>query len=547
MKPFMVHLFLLCLLPASVVAVNNCSVPPLLLPLKNNTLDDGVALNRGVPVTLGGQPEGFRTTFTLNNTRIRNAQDCDLQGGAANATGCEGASGGVFDIDNTFAIAPDGTWNVSTIDPPPAGATVLQGYDLAFFPGNISIPQFPFEVWSNSQATNKSALALGPSSSVLSILLAIGAIPSKTMGLFFGSRSQNQPADGQWVIGGYDASRVAGPFHNYTIGAGYLGIPCPLQVLVKDVRLTTLNGTFSLFADAGAIVPTCIDPLQNEFTFTQAMYTLFANLTNHPSNPPGDGSANYTTQTYPASAADFIQNLTVQLSDGFTVTIPHYEFLSQERGTDAEGKYAVVNASRAMVAASTGLTDYGVDVPLLGGVFLSQTYLKVDYDSGTFSLAPAALGNVGPSNIISTCVGGATHAPSTGGHKSNAGAIAGGVVGGFAGLALVGAAVWYFGMRKRGPQKEVEEVERKDSTLELAKAGLFRFHRAARGEGEKQGALGDEGKIPRVEKKTPGEEEEIPAEKEKIPAEEEKIPATEENIPAMMERSPIDGTHTELA
>lgn len=118
MKPSMVHLFLLCLLPASVVAVNNCSVPPLLLPLKNNTLNDGVALNRGVPVTLGGQPEGFRTTFTLNNTRIRNARDCDLQGGAANATGCEGASGGVFDIDNTFAIAPDGTWNVSTIDPP---------------------------------------------------------------------------------------------------------------------------------------------------------------------------------------------------------------------------------------------------------------------------------------------------------------------------------------------------------------------------------------------------------------------------------------------
>jgi hypothetical protein len=31
-----------------------------------------------------------------------------------------------------------------------------------------------------------------------------------------------------------------------------------------------------------------------------------------------------------------------------------------------------------MAAVSTGLTDYGVDILLLGGVFLPQNYLLVD-------------------------------------------------------------------------------------------------------------------------------------------------------------------------
>lgn len=45
---------------AMTVSSMNCSIPPLRLPLSNNTFSNGVGRNRGIPISLGtpGQPEG---------------------------------------------------------------------------------------------------------------------------------------------------------------------------------------------------------------------------------------------------------------------------------------------------------------------------------------------------------------------------------------------------------------------------------------------------------------------------------------------------------
>jgi hypothetical protein len=43
---------------ASLVIAENCGVAPLALPLSNVTFGNGIAVNRGVPIQLGGQPEG---------------------------------------------------------------------------------------------------------------------------------------------------------------------------------------------------------------------------------------------------------------------------------------------------------------------------------------------------------------------------------------------------------------------------------------------------------------------------------------------------------
>lgn len=45
---------------ATTVLSMNCSIPPLRLPLSNNTFSNGIGLNRGIPISLGtpGQPEG---------------------------------------------------------------------------------------------------------------------------------------------------------------------------------------------------------------------------------------------------------------------------------------------------------------------------------------------------------------------------------------------------------------------------------------------------------------------------------------------------------
>ena len=300
-------------------------------------------------------------------------------------------------------------------------------------------------------------------SSFISNLLLNDHIPSSAIGLFFGSRSQIKGLDGSLVLGGVDRVRIAGTWTNFTTQAHYTDARCPLQVLVKDVRLNNERGSFSLFADSAATVVACIDPLQNQFTFTQTMYNVFASLTNHPTDPTIEGGSNFTEQTYPLSAAPLLGNLTVELSNGYITEIPNYELVSQERGTDAQGKYAVINDSRLMVAAgTTGTSTLGaVQIPVLGGVYLSQNYLMVDYDSGVFRLAPALLGEMdkNSSHIVKVC-GGMEVDDSTssslgkkGGPKSTsiASPIAGGVVGGLSVLVVIGLLFRWYRKKKKQP------------------------------------------------------------------------------------------------
>ncbi|KAF3390064.1 hypothetical protein DPV78_011788 [Talaromyces pinophilus] len=212
----MLQLALQLALLAVPTCADNCSTTPLLLNLINVTLSDGVAENRGIGILLGGQPEGLCITFTLNNTRVRNAYDCNITGNATAQAQCLGASGGTYDLTrNTFNET--GGFNVSHIDTPPVGATVRRGTDQAQF-GNLTFPAFPFEVWS-ANATNRSAIAFGPQSSVLQHIIDSNTAHSRFLGLFFGSRFESQPQDGELVIGGYNIARVNGSFTNFTIAS----------------------------------------------------------------------------------------------------------------------------------------------------------------------------------------------------------------------------------------------------------------------------------------------------------------------------------------
>jgi hypothetical protein len=460
----------LCLLiTVSQAGSSECSIDPISLPWANITLADGIAVNRGIDIQLGGQPISLRATTMLSNCRIRNARDCGF-GNASAQSGCQGASGSSFNIEEspTWFTASQGTWNISTEDTHGIGETVIDGYDTAQFYGLPEIYGFPFEVWSNTRSDNKSGLALGPNSSFIETLLDAELVPSGNFGLFFGSRSQTKGVDGNLTIGGYDRARVGGSWANFTPQAGYISNPCPLQVMVKDIRLNNVRGSFSLFADSDATVVACVDPLQNQFTFTEKMYDLFANLTDHPTNPAMAGGSNFTQQTYPLANEDLLGTLTVELSNGYKTIIPHYELVSQERGTDAEGKYAVVNESRIMVAAGTTGTSTldGVEVPILGGVYLSQNYLFVDYESGQFHLAPAVVGEMDDQkhDIVPVCGTSGFDASVSSdqgdhqGSKSNAGAIAGGVVGGLA--VIVGGLLifWYLRNKNKRNSRDKEAL-----------------------------------------------------------------------------------------
>jgi hypothetical protein len=178
----------------------SCLIKPLVWPLRNQTFNLGalVAVNRGVAVELDGQPLGLRPTFCWNGTRLRSAQDC----ASANVSAfnlCQGQSGSVYNatLQDSFETLGESAWTVP--DPPPVNARWSIGQASATFDGGQKL-DIPFEVWSENFAgatPNKSFLALGPDSNVVAALLDAGYLPSRAMGVFYGSRSATRWTNGQ--------------------------------------------------------------------------------------------------------------------------------------------------------------------------------------------------------------------------------------------------------------------------------------------------------------------------------------------------------------
>jgi hypothetical protein len=186
----------------------DCSIPPQSLKLQNATFKNGQAVNRGISASLpGNQIVGLRPTFVFNNTRLRNSADCSYNN--ANDSQfviCEGESGSVFNPnvpDFQQLLGSDWAKEVETVDPPPLGLVPEQGLGFVQFDSGSGL-QLPMEVWShpgleaNSGTPNRSFVALGPKSSLLERLIDGGNIPSRALGLFYGSRSVELPTDGEF-------------------------------------------------------------------------------------------------------------------------------------------------------------------------------------------------------------------------------------------------------------------------------------------------------------------------------------------------------------
>ncbi|KAK1833703.1 hypothetical protein QBC39DRAFT_401019 [Podospora conica] len=430
------HLFSLLVTVGAVLA-DNCDVKPLVAKIRNVTYEGGRGENRGVAVTIGDQVLGLRLSTVLSNTRLRNPFDCvDVR----NVVACTGQAGGIYDpTEDTFerAHTPE-EWDVLTIDAGPTdGTTILQGYDnLTFDDAHVSLPRLPIEVWANSNRQNRSALGLGRASSLLHRLLAANLIPALPFSLDFGSRSELYPRNGQLILGGYNAARhhPASGAARFNLSAFSAPAPCPLQVLLSDVILTdhVTGVATSLFDDPNLRLPACVDPLQNAFAFTPAMFAKWQRLTGW---IPYDGS-NYSAQLYPKRQEDRMGTLTIKLAGGYESVIPHYELLSHERGNGTDGVYTVLNTSRVMAAVTGGWTDLGENVPVLGGVFLSRNYLVVDYPGNEFWLSP--MGEEAGEDVKSFCQEG------SGGGGAGLGVKVGVPVGVGVGVLVVAAGLWYF-------------------------------------------------------------------------------------------------------
>ncbi|KAK7402590.1 hypothetical protein QQX98_011661 [Neonectria punicea] len=389
-------------LPGAVA--DNCTVEPLALLVRNVTFPNGIGANRGIKLVLGDQIQGMRMSTILNNTRVRNILDCPSTN-VSDLIGCQGASGSIYSTtDGSFdQVNDDSDWDVPVVDPQPndGSTTVVHGYDIAnFTDGPAVIPEYPLEVWANRESVNLSALALGPKSSTLQRLVENNLSPSSSFGLDYGSTSELYPRDGQIVFGGVNEARFdmkkRTEFDMWGAGAS---VNCPLQILLSDVIVTNENGDHSLLPDKDSKISACIDTIQNSFTLTDSMFEKFQEVGDH----IDDDGSEYKASVFPGDRDSLLGTLTIRFSNGYSSVIPHYELINHERGTNDQGKFAVLNNSRIAASVSSGQSDLGANVPILGGVFLSQNYLQVDYKAGKFWLSPQVKNGTLPDKITTLC------------------------------------------------------------------------------------------------------------------------------------------------
>lgn len=290
-----------------------------------------------------------------------------------------------------------------TTDPPPGGKKPNSGWTQAILDDGTEV-ELPVEIWSSSgmalEFTNKSFVSLGPKSSFVWNLLEASKAPSNFTGYDHGSRSFLKPADGEAVIGGLNHARVAGPFVNYTIAQYQMPIQCSLVVKVTSFIINNNKGSFPV-VEPGKSVLACIDPMQNGFYLPDDLYRRWTDFTERP-----DAPRRTDYQTYPKELEGMLGSLHIVLEGGFNISIPHHELVSPDRRailTD-NGQYGVVeNSSRIQAGVTSGKGDYGENYGiLLGGIFLSSTYLFVDWDNGIFGLAPSQRINLTDPPLLQT-------------------------------------------------------------------------------------------------------------------------------------------------
>lgn len=103
--------FVLNLVTITQIFADNCSIPLLSIEISNHTLQDGVALNRGILIDIGGEQVSLRLSTEFNNSRIRNERDCQINANLSAISDCVGASGSTYNLlrSPTWQNAPAGT------------------------------------------------------------------------------------------------------------------------------------------------------------------------------------------------------------------------------------------------------------------------------------------------------------------------------------------------------------------------------------------------------------------------------------------------------
>jgi hypothetical protein len=257
-------------------------------------------------------------------------------------------------------------------------------------------------------------------------------------------------------VGGYDSARInsSASFTSFPVGQWSLKRACPLQVSIRNLTFANLP----LMNPGDAEIPACIEPSTQRFVFSPAVALNFAQYT-------GQNSTLFPkTMRYEASKRP-AGDLQITLSTGYQTTIPNEELFAPLRGSDKNGRYTIINDTvvEAFVADNREANPADVE-SALGGMFLTFNYLMVDYAKGEFNLAPAITtqSSTIQSNLTTICTPAAQNTPPATTSSASVeaskgtvskGAIAGGVVGGVGGLAIIAGLGFLLFRRRKKAQK----------------------------------------------------------------------------------------------
>ncbi|KAH0610742.1 uncharacterized protein H6S33_011169 [Morchella sextelata] len=468
---------------AEAAAAKNCSVVPTAIPFTNVTVlfaPDRSAAHRSMAWVAGSQNValGMQVGTTLNSSFMPESSVC-----TANIDrGCVFWRGGIFDLQSSKswryedrtegynASRRNAGWDYlneaqyAGSDPISAFPRGWDNFQIQLYNGDkMELDGYPMVAIDNgSFPFGQGMIGLASDSSFLEVLVEKNQSPSRSWSLDYGLSSVENFAPGELVIGGYNRQKAAADdFEDFEVFKDK-SKPCPLQVQVNKINW----GTADLMADQEPFMA-CIEP---------AYWTTIMPITvreNFNRTMLTGGNVSFVDSTWEYllyNNSDPTQlpagDIYIELSTGFNVTIPRTEWIFPATTVNlTEGRWDIIPDRIQTTIGNAGFAkDVEPKLPFLGAPFLSQVYLRVDYESNRFGLAHIkrddAAGNPslvrlgcdsydGPNDgPLTTPSSSPTAQPSSSG-GSNTGAIAGGVVGGLAGLAIIGIAALCFIRRRK--------------------------------------------------------------------------------------------------
>lgn len=354
----------------------------------------------------------------------------------------------------------------------------------------------------------QNGLGLGRGSTVLRTLYDTGKIASRSWSLFWGleGKETKDIMDGSIVMGGYDRAKTSGPNSTqpFSTLADMAKCPSSLIVIVTDIVVKHSNGTNqSLFGGAqGSALRTCIKPDVPLITFPSPIFQNFKDAIGG-TYVEASNAFKLWGMSYLANDV-FDGDLQFTLSSGLELTIPNSQLVVPNLEIDQQGVLQEPNNTLRELLVYNYETSNEDDMPLLGQVFLSSTYLHVDNERGQFTLWQANptteqdLVTI-PSTNNKTCPQGSAGSPnpSTSHRRLSSGAIAGIVVGVLvAAAALLGALALAL-LRKRRPKNALlgDEDSKRHSSVYNTHKEMSANEYGSEGQyngllGQKQGGLG---------------------------------------------------------